>query len=29
MKFSTTWLKDHLDTGASLQEILDALKDQG
>ncbi|MEM7688562.1 MAG: phenylalanine--tRNA ligase subunit beta [Pseudomonadota bacterium] len=25
MKFSTTWLKDHLDTGASLQEILDAL----
>ena len=25
MKFSTTWLKDHLDTGASLQEICDAL----
>ncbi|MEM1053144.1 MAG: YtpR family tRNA-binding protein, partial [Pseudomonadota bacterium] len=25
MKFSTTWLKDHLDTGASLQEICDTL----
>lgn len=25
MKFSTTWLKDHLETDASLQEILDAL----
>ncbi|KWV91251.1 phenylalanine--tRNA ligase subunit beta [Erythrobacter sp. YT30] len=25
MKFSTTWLKDHLDTGASLSEITDAL----
>lgn len=25
MKFSTTWLKDHLDTHASLQEICDAL----
>ncbi|MEM7703098.1 MAG: phenylalanine--tRNA ligase subunit beta [Pseudomonadota bacterium] len=25
MKFSTTWLKDHLQTDASLQEILDAL----
>ncbi|MEM6267586.1 MAG: phenylalanine--tRNA ligase subunit beta, partial [Pseudomonadota bacterium] len=25
MKFSTTWLKDHLDTNASLQEITDAL----
>ena len=25
MKFSITWLKDHLDTDASLQEILDTL----
>ena len=25
MKFSLTWLKDHLETGASLQEILDTL----
>ncbi|MEM6475991.1 MAG: phenylalanine--tRNA ligase subunit beta [Pseudomonadota bacterium] len=25
MKFSTTWLKDHLDTQASLQEITDTL----
>ncbi|MEO0642527.1 MAG: phenylalanine--tRNA ligase subunit beta [Pseudomonadota bacterium] len=25
MKFSTTWLKDHLDTTASLSEITDAL----
>ena len=25
MKFSTTWLKDHLETDASLQEILDTL----
>ncbi len=25
MKFSLTWLKDHLETDASLQEILDAL----
>jgi phenylalanyl-tRNA synthetase beta chain len=25
MKFSLTWLKDHLETEASLQEILDAL----
>ncbi|MEM1195786.1 MAG: phenylalanine--tRNA ligase subunit beta [Pseudomonadota bacterium] len=25
MKFSLTWLKDHLETAASLQEILDAL----
>ena len=25
MKFSTTWLKDHLETDASLPEILDAL----
>ncbi|MGB3469892.1 MAG: phenylalanine--tRNA ligase subunit beta [Erythrobacter sp.] len=25
MKFSTTWLKDHLDTDASLQEITDTL----
>ncbi|MEM6909677.1 MAG: phenylalanine--tRNA ligase subunit beta [Pseudomonadota bacterium] len=25
MKFSTTWLKDHLDTNVSLQEITDAL----
>ncbi|MEL7188923.1 MAG: phenylalanine--tRNA ligase subunit beta [Pseudomonadota bacterium] len=25
MKFSTTWLKDHLDTQASLSEITDAL----
>lgn len=29
MKFSTTWLKDHLDTGASLQEICDALTSIG
>ena len=25
MKFSVTWLKDHLETNASLQEILDCL----
>ncbi|MEL6530195.1 MAG: phenylalanine--tRNA ligase subunit beta [Pseudomonadota bacterium] len=25
MKFSTTWLKDHLETDASLQEIVDTL----
>jgi len=25
MKFSTTWLKDHLETDATLQEMLDAL----
>ena len=25
MKFSITWLKDHLETNASLQEILDCL----
>ncbi|MBV7265770.1 phenylalanine--tRNA ligase subunit beta [Erythrobacter ani] len=25
MKFSVTWLKDHLETGASLQEITDTL----
>ena len=25
MKFTLSWLKDHLDTDASLDEILDAL----
>ncbi|MEM6826780.1 MAG: phenylalanine--tRNA ligase subunit beta [Pseudomonadota bacterium] len=29
MKFSLTWLKDHLETEASLQEILDALNAVG
>ncbi|KEO87768.1 phenylalanyl-tRNA synthetase subunit beta [Erythrobacter longus] len=29
MKFSTTWLKDHLDTEATLQEICDALTSIG
>ncbi|TCP62314.1 phenylalanyl-tRNA synthetase beta subunit [Rhodovulum bhavnagarense] len=29
MKFTLSWLKDHLDTEASLDEILDALTDLG
>jgi phenylalanyl-tRNA synthetase beta chain len=29
MKFTLSWLKDHLDTDASLDEILDALTDLG
>ncbi|MFD3188957.1 phenylalanine--tRNA ligase subunit beta [Sedimentitalea sp. HM32M-2] len=29
MKFTLSWLKDHLDTQASLDEILDALTDLG
>ena len=29
MKFTLNWLKDHLDTEASLDEILDALTDLG
>jgi hypothetical protein len=29
MKFTLSWLKDHLDTEASLDDILDALTDLG
>ena len=29
MKFTLSWLKDHLDTSASLEEITDALTDLG
>ena len=29
MKFTLSWLKSHLDTNATLDEILDALTDLG
>ena len=29
MKFTLSWLKDHLDTSASVDEIADALTDLG